>query len=384
MLNSWSMQLERELLQSPPEASTVPVRLISADGETFVVEKQSAAVSNLISYLLCHQPEAKEYFLPNVSGRVLSLVLEFCTTHTAKRSWGGAAGTAANPAFIEIEKPMTRGTDLSRYVDRWDLQFIRNLEKDANLMRLVFYAANYLDIKPLFELICASVACAFVTKAHEPHDVAKIFEEQGLGGNSENSVDQDSPSETQQEERKIVNDSAKNEKSKLELDCFHANLFSTTEREWWSHENMWLVEEEPGELEDVMHIDQLDSRMKMSYICGNLFREFDKDMSSTLNAAEFKEMLNEACRRANTEYEGGDFTLEEAEDVINVFDTDGDMLVDLSEFLSWIENLPETARMQYEDSKFGIERKLATLLTALEKIADETPDRVDVEDGKIQ
>ena len=74
MHTSWSVQLERELLNSPPEASKVPVRLISADGETFVVEKQSAIVSNLISYKLFHQPDAEEYPLPNVSGRILSLV----------------------------------------------------------------------------------------------------------------------------------------------------------------------------------------------------------------------------------------------------------------------------------------------------------------------
>ena len=60
--------------------------------ETFVVEKQSAIVSNLISYKLFHEPDAVEYPLPNVSGRILSLVLEFCTTHTATLSFGGAGG----------------------------------------------------------------------------------------------------------------------------------------------------------------------------------------------------------------------------------------------------------------------------------------------------
>ena len=159
------------------------------------------------------------------------------------------------------------------------------------------------------------------------------------------------------------------------LDHAEANSFSTAERNWWSTENAWLVEEDPDDLEDEAHMEHLDSKLKMSYVCGNLFREFDGDGNCTLDPSELKDMLNEACRRAGKAYEDGEFTTEQAEDVIDVFDSDGDRLVSLSEFLGWMENLSNEARVHYEDSTMVIEKKLGTFFTSLEKIADEIPDR---------
>ena len=419
MQTSWSMQLERELLNSTPDASKVPVRLISADGETFVVEKHSAIVSNLISYKLFHQPGAVEYPLRNVSGRILSLVLEFCTTHTATLSFGGAVGAGGggrNPAFLEIEKPMTQGTDLARYVERWDLSFIQKLEKDPKLLRLVFYAANYLDIKPLFELICASVACKFVSTAFKAPDSeysgqfdddfnmrrtssfhvrhrngapdgkkhAFVASSSSSGSSSSRSSNNASTSSIgagaagaggEEKAPGAARARAAAQGIAARVDHAEAYSFSTTEREWWSNENAWLVEQEPGDMEDDVHLEQLDSRLKMSYVCSNLFREFDDDGNCTLDPAELKDMLNEACKRAGKAYEDGDFTTEQAEDVIGVFDSDGDQLVSLGEFLGWMENLSEAARVHYEDSQMVIEKKLGTFFTALEKIADEIPDR---------
>ena len=122
----------------------------------------------------------------------------------------------------------------------------------------------------------------------------------------------------------------------------------------------------------------------MSYVCGNLFREFDNDGSNTLDPGELRDMLNEACKRAGKAYEGGNFTLEQAKDVIDVFDADGDNLVNLSEFVGWVENLSEVERVHYEDSEMIIEKKLGTFFTALEKIADDIPERQAIEQNDYQ
>eukprot|EP00946_MAST-07B_sp_MAST-7B-sp1_P001040 g1040.t1 len=391
METSWSMKLERELLQSPPEASKAPVRLISADGETFVVEKQSAIVSNLIAYKLFHQPSAEEYPLPNVSGRILARVLEFCTTHTVTRSRGrGSDRTSGrNPVFLEIEKPMTHGTDLARYVDQWDLRFVRKLEEDRKVLQLVFYAANYLDVKPLFELICASVACSFVATTTDPpsSDRSMKFDE-SFNINRSSSQIQKVSSLVLGKDRTTTFSSAPDAAPAPSsgLNPFETCSFSVMEEHWWSNENGWLAEEDLDDDEDDAHIEQLESRLKMSYVCGNLFREFDNDGSNTLDPEELMNMLNEACKRAEKAYEGGNFTLEQAKDVVDVFDSDGDHLVNLSEFVGWVENLSEVERVHYEDSDMIIEKKLGTFFTALEKIADDIPEREAIEpvDYQIQ
>ena len=383
------MKLERELLQLPPEASKAPVRLISADGETFVVEKQSAIVSNLIAYKLFHQPDAEEYPLPNVSGRILARVLEFCTTHTVTRSQGSGSDrpSGRNPVFLEIEKPMTHGTDLARYVDQWDLRFIRKLEEDRKLLQLVFYAANYLDVKPLFELICASVACSFVATTEDSGTSPRSMQFDRSFNINRSTFQIPNVSSLKQDRDRSTNFSSVSgaeSASSSGLNPYETCSFSVMEEQWWSNENEWLAEEDLDDDEDDARIEELESRVKMSYVCGNLFREFDNDGSNTLDPGELRDMLNEACKRAGKAYEGGNFTLEQAKDVIDVFDADGDNLVNLSEFVGWVENLSEVERVHYEDSEMIIEKKLGTFFTALEKIADDIPERQAIEQNDYQ
>ena len=369
---SWSVQLDKELLSQPAEASKQLIRLISADGETFVVEKRSVIMSNLIAFKILSQPNAEAYPLMNVSGRILSLVLEFCTTHTATRDMhgGGQDKGAQNPAFLEIEKPMTKGTDLSMYVSRWDFTYIRKAERDPKLLRLLFYAANYLDVKPLFELIAASVACKYVASAlQQPNKQADLKFNESFNLRTSTCL---SPTDLQVGEEFMNLDSSERDKEPQEEEF--GDGFSFAETEWYRAENSWLVEVDQPVVDDDLHVDLLDSRLKMSYVCGTLFREFDRDGSSTLDASELQSMLNVACSRAAKVYDSGAFSLSDAEDVIDVFDTDGDKLVSLHEFLSWVENLSPDAIDHYVVSEFEIEKKLGTFFAALERLADNLHD----------
>ncbi len=79
--------------------------------------------------------------LPNVKSQVLTKVIEFCTHHLQE-------------PMSEIEKPL-KSAVMADVVQKWYADFV-NLEQ-VLLFELIL-AANYMDIKPLLDLTCATVA----------------------------------------------------------------------------------------------------------------------------------------------------------------------------------------------------------------------------------
>jgi S-phase kinase-associated protein 1 len=79
--------------------------------------------------------------LPNVKAEVLKKVIEFCEHHLEE-------------PMTEIEKPL-KSQNMADVVQKWYADFV---DLEQVLLFELILAANYMDIKPLLDLTCATVA----------------------------------------------------------------------------------------------------------------------------------------------------------------------------------------------------------------------------------
>ena len=79
--------------------------------------------------------------LPNVKSQVLQKVIEFCEHHLTD-------------PMSEIEKPL-KSQVMADVVQTWYADFV---DLEQVLLFELILAANYMDIKPLLDLTCATVA----------------------------------------------------------------------------------------------------------------------------------------------------------------------------------------------------------------------------------
>ncbi|KAK2195140.1 bifunctional S-phase kinase-associated protein 1-like/SKP1-BTB-POZ domain superfamily/S-phase kinase-associated protein 1/SKP1-like [Babesia duncani] len=127
--------------------------LISAEGDEFTVDRTVMRMSGVIRNMIedtTIDNEIAPITLSNISTRVLSKIIEYCTHHH-------------NNLPAQIPQPL-KSPDLTELVSPWDLEFI-NIDKEM-LFDLIL-AENYLDIKPLLELTCAKVASLIKDKTPE-------------------------------------------------------------------------------------------------------------------------------------------------------------------------------------------------------------------------
>jgi len=123
---------------------TRAVHLISQEGESFDVQLGVAKMSELVKTMVDEdqdENEAQEIPLPNVKSSILAKVIEFCQHYKL------------NP-MEEIEKPL-KSANMHEVVDEWYANYVA-VEQEV-LFELIL-AANYMDIKPLLDLTCATVA----------------------------------------------------------------------------------------------------------------------------------------------------------------------------------------------------------------------------------
>lgn len=88
-------------------------------------------------------------------------------------------------------------------------------------------------------------------------------------------------------------------------------------------------------------------------IARNTFARFDVDASNSIDASEFKELIESL---------GASFTDDEIDDVISLLDTDRNGTIDMDEFLAWWTQ--RSASLRYGSSSIALKlRKLATKAT---------------------
>eukprot|EP00608_Synchroma_pusillum_P012656 CAMPEP_0198419510 /NCGR_PEP_ID=MMETSP1452-20131203/256_1 /TAXON_ID=1181717 /ORGANISM="Synchroma pusillum, Strain CCMP3072" /LENGTH=185 /DNA_ID=CAMNT_0044139641 /DNA_START=95 /DNA_END=652 /DNA_ORIENTATION=+ len=140
-------------------SSSRMVNLVSQEGEAFNVTLALASMSDLVKTMVDEEQdedEAQEIPLPNVKSAVLAKILEFCR-HMAEEP------------MQEVEKPL-KSTNMHEIVQPWYADYV-DVEQDM-LFELIF-AANYMDIKPLLELTCATVAS--MIKGKTPEEIRTTF-----------------------------------------------------------------------------------------------------------------------------------------------------------------------------------------------------------------
>jgi S-phase kinase-associated protein 1 len=142
-----------------PEDSRI-VHLVSQEGDSFDVSVKVAKMSELIKTMIDDEQEedaeAQEIPLPNVKSAVLTKVIEFCRHYS-------------EDPMNEIEKPL-KSANMQEVVQEWFANFVK-IEQEL-LFELIL-AANYMDIKPLLDLTCATVAS--MIKGKTPEEIRKTF-----------------------------------------------------------------------------------------------------------------------------------------------------------------------------------------------------------------
>ncbi|KAJ4848363.1 SKP1-like protein 13 [Turnera subulata] len=125
------------------------ITLMSSDGEEFVVEEAVAAQSQTIKHLIEDGCSTEGSIpLPNVTGRVLSEVIQYCKKHSSSDD--------------KEEKEL----------EAWDAEFVKAADDHVALTDLMM-AANFLDIKGLLDLVAQTLANMITGKS--PEEVRRMW-----------------------------------------------------------------------------------------------------------------------------------------------------------------------------------------------------------------
>jgi len=135
------------------------ITLVSNDGAQITVERPVAERSMLIKNMMDDLGEdalSTEVPIPNVNESVLKKVIEWCEHHK------NDPATAADDDSDSRKKT----TD----IEEWDQKF---MQVDQEMLFEIILASNYLDIKPLLDVGCKTVAN--MIKGKSPEEIRKTF-----------------------------------------------------------------------------------------------------------------------------------------------------------------------------------------------------------------
>ena len=147
---------------SSSSSSGEMMMLISCDGENIAANMtMMGTLSSFIGPMIeCRmdsdESEPLEVVIPNVKAETLRRVVAFCDYFTV---------TEMTP----IAKPLVSGR-MSDLVQPWYVEFVEGPQD--KLIDLIM-AANFLDIRPLFELVCAYTAS--LVKDKTPAEIVETF-----------------------------------------------------------------------------------------------------------------------------------------------------------------------------------------------------------------
>jgi len=146
---------------STSAAPTKEVLLVTSDNEQFKVEQAVAYRSVLIKNMVEDVGESENAIpLPNVSSNVLKKVIEWCEHHKKD----------PEPTASALEELSDDSRKKTTEISDWDQKFIA---VDQEMLFEIILAANYLDIKPLLDVGCKTVAN--MIKGKQPEEIRKMF-----------------------------------------------------------------------------------------------------------------------------------------------------------------------------------------------------------------
>ena len=135
------------------------VHLVSQEGMSFEISLENAKMSELVKTMIDEDQdddEAQEIPLPNVKSAILSKLIEFMNHYKAD-------------PMTEITKPI-KSNIMSEVVQEWYANFV-NVDQEE-LFELIL-AANFMDIRPLLDLTCATIAS--MVKGKTSTEIPGIF-----------------------------------------------------------------------------------------------------------------------------------------------------------------------------------------------------------------
>jgi S-phase kinase-associated protein 1 len=110
--------------------------LQSYDGETFEVDEAVALKSQTIKYLIEDGCANSTIPIPNVTGKILAMIIEYCKKHVEAE----AASSDEKPSEDDLKA--------------WDADFVKI---DSTTLFELVIAANYLNINNLLNLTCNTI-----------------------------------------------------------------------------------------------------------------------------------------------------------------------------------------------------------------------------------
>merc|ERR1712072_559665 len=129
------------------------VTLKSSDDDTFTVEQEVANMSETIKNMIEDTGADVAIPLPNVSGKDLAKVIEYCKFKADSKKKN------ADGEIISEED-----------VKNWENEFVK---VDQGTLFQLILAANYLNIKELLDLTCFTVAS--MIRGKSPEEIRKAF-----------------------------------------------------------------------------------------------------------------------------------------------------------------------------------------------------------------
>lgn len=124
------------------------ITIISSDQKEFRIPIEVANMSETIKHLVEDTGVDTPIPIPNVDQKILAKVLEYCQYH--------------------VTHPTTE--PVSDEVKAWDEEYAK---VDQETLFAVILASNYLDIKPLLDLTCQTVAN--MIKGKTPEEIRQLF-----------------------------------------------------------------------------------------------------------------------------------------------------------------------------------------------------------------
>ncbi|CAL9248693.1 unnamed protein product [Arabidopsis halleri] len=152
--------------------SSNKIVLTSSDGESFQVEEVVARKLQIVGHMIEDDCVIKSIPLQNVTGKTLSMVLEYCKKHVDDVVDDDVVpeSTEAHDASEETKKKVD-DVEAKKKLDAWDAEFMKDLNMETIFN--IILAANYLNVKGLLDLTCQTVADHIKDKT--PEEVRVIF-----------------------------------------------------------------------------------------------------------------------------------------------------------------------------------------------------------------
>jgi len=136
----------------------------SNDSKSYEVPLKSAKLSGVVTDFFDEvddddEAEMPEIPLPLVTGDILKMVVDFLEQYEKE-------------PMTEIEKPL-KSSDMGDLVQKWYADFLDPKRIDQKTLFEVILAANYMNVEPLLDLGCMTVASMMRGKTAE--DIRETF-----------------------------------------------------------------------------------------------------------------------------------------------------------------------------------------------------------------